>query len=33
MSADDYYIRILKNKLMKLEKTMGWDTVIGSWNM
>jgi hypothetical protein len=25
-SADDYYITILKNKLIKLKKTRGWDT-------
>jgi hypothetical protein len=32
-SADDQYIRILKNKLIKLKKTRRQDTVIESRNM
>jgi hypothetical protein len=30
--ADDWYIRILKNKLIKLKKTKRLGTVIESWN-
>jgi hypothetical protein len=32
-SADDQYIRILKNKLIKLKKTRRQDTVVESRNM
>jgi hypothetical protein len=32
-SADDWYIRILKNKLIKLKKTRIYDTVSESWNL
>jgi hypothetical protein len=28
--ADDWYIRILKNKLIKLKRTRRWNTVIES---